>query len=85
MLQDTESNSNIDLIIFGKTIGDSEIIARTEKEIGYPCLVRPDEAAATLGISNVKNVHELRQGILKAFRCSDRIVIQKEELSDACC
>lgn len=69
---------NTELISFGKTIGDAEIITRTEKEIGYPCFIRPNNTDSSIGSSRVRNVHELRQGILKAFRSGDEIIIEKE-------
>jgi len=62
---------------FGKTNGDVEIIAKTEREIGYPCFVKPNNAGSSIGVSKAKNIHELRQGILKAFKHDDRIIIEK--------
>lgn len=62
---------------FGKTNGDVEIITKTERGIGYPCFVKPNNAGSSIGVSKAKNIHELRQGILKAFKHDDRIIIEE--------
>jgi D-alanine-D-alanine ligase len=61
---------------FSKASGDAEIIAKTENEIGYPCFIKPNNAGSSIGISKARNIHELRQGILKAFKCDDQIIIE---------
>lgn len=72
-----ESLPNIKFLIFGKTNGDAEILTKTEKEIGYPCFVRPNNTDSLFGISRARNIHELREGIVKAFRHDDHIVIEE--------
>lgn len=66
-----------EFIGFSKTNGDREIIEKTEKYLNYPCFIKPNNAGSSIGITKAKNIHELRQGILKAFKHDDRIIIEK--------
>jgi len=62
---------------FDKTIGDAEIIKKTEKEIGYPCFIKPNNTGSSIGISKATNIHELRQGMQKAFKCDEKIIVEE--------
>lgn len=81
MIENTNNEENLSrrkFISFGKTNGDAEILARTEKEIGYPCFVKPSNSESSIGVSVAQNVHQLREGIVKAFRHDDFIVVGQE-------
>lgn len=72
-----EGSPTIKSLRFGKTNGDAEILARTEKEIGYPCIVKPNNPSSSMGVTVAQNVHQLREGIVKAFRHDDYIVVEE--------
>lgn len=67
----------VKFIGFKKTNGDTEIIKKVETEIGYPCFIKPNNAGSSIGISMARNIHELREGILKAFKHDDQIIIEE--------
>jgi len=67
----------VKFIGFGKTHENSEIIKKVEAEIGYPCFIKPNNAGSSIGISRARNIHELRQGILKAYNNDEKIIVEK--------
>jgi D-alanine-D-alanine ligase len=62
---------------FTKFDSDTEIGAKTEAKIGYPCFIKPNNAGSSIGISKAKNIHELRLGIVKAFKYDDDITVEE--------
>lgn len=67
----------VEYLGFDKRNGDSEIIEKTEGEIGYPCFVKANNAGSSVGVSKANNIHELRQAILEAFKCDDQIIVEE--------
>jgi D-alanine-D-alanine ligase len=67
----------VEYLGFDKKNGDSEIIEKTEREIGYPCFVKANNAGSSVGVSRASNIHELRQAILEAFKCDDQIIVEE--------
>ena len=67
----------VEYLPFDKFDSDSQIIEQTETKIGYPCFVKPNNTGSSIGVSKVKNIHELRQAILRAFKFDEKIIIEK--------
>lgn len=71
------NDSGFKFLLFEKQVSDSEIIQKTESEIGYPCFIKPHDDTPLIGPSLAKNVHELRLGILRTFRHADSIIVEQ--------
>ncbi len=54
----------------------SELNAIHDK-IGIPCVVKPNDEGSTVGLTIVKEISELEEAINKAFRYSDKILVEK--------
>lgn len=67
----------VNFLAFDKRSGDNEIIQKTEKEIGYPCFIKPNNTGSSIGVSRANNIHELRQGITKAFKTDEKIIVEE--------
>ncbi len=48
-----------------------------KKQIGYPCVVKPNEAGSSVGIRMVKDKAELASAIKAAFREDTSIIVQR--------
>ena len=51
--------------------------ARVKKEIGFPCVVKPNESGSSVGVEIVKDEKKLRSAIKKAFKEDGVVIIQK--------
>lgn len=52
-------------------------IAFIEKNIGFPCFVKPTNLGSSVGISKVKKASQLRAALKEAARYDSRIVVEK--------
>ncbi|KIL52405.1 D-alanine--D-alanine ligase [Jeotgalibacillus alimentarius] len=50
---------------------------KTEKEIGYPCFIKPANLGSSVGISKCTNRAELEAGFEEAFQFDRKIVIEE--------
>lgn len=46
-------------------------------KIGIPCVVKPNDEGSTVGLTIVKEISELEEAINKAFRYSDKVLVEK--------
>jgi D-alanine-D-alanine ligase len=53
------------------------IYKRIEKEIGYPCFVKPANSGSSVGISKAKNRKQLRTAITLAVRYDRKILVER--------
>ncbi len=51
---------------------------KVEKEIGYPCYVKPANSGSSVGISKAENRKELEKSFKEAFTYDCKIVIEEE-------
>ena len=49
-----------------------------EREIGFPCVIKPCSNGSSVGVSIVKNREEMIKGIEDAFRLEDRVIVEKK-------
>ncbi len=54
------------------------ILKRVNRDIGFPCYVKPCSLGSSIGISRVKNQNELENAIKLAFNFDSKIIIEKE-------
>jgi D-alanine-D-alanine ligase len=54
-----------------------KIIAQSEKEIGYPVIVKPADLGSSIGISKADNAAELKESIDNAVQFSRKVLIEK--------
>ena len=54
-----------------------DIIAKCEREIGYPAFVKPTSLGSSVGASEANGRRELFSAIRRAFELCDRIIIEK--------
>lgn len=48
-----------------------------KKDIGYPCVVKPNESGSSVGIAIVKNSAELKKAIKRAFKEDETLIIEE--------
>ena len=53
------------------------ILDRIEAELHYPCFVKPANLGSSVGISKVRNRHELEAGLDKAAQLDPRLVVEE--------
>ncbi|RAK15676.1 D-alanine-D-alanine ligase [Anoxybacillus vitaminiphilus] len=51
--------------------------AKVEKELGYPCFVKPANAGSSVGISKCKNRQDLEAAFIEAFKYDRKIIIEE--------
>lgn len=52
-------------------------IEKISKEIGFPCLVKPNNGGSSIGMSKVNKKTDLKQAITKAFKEDEEILIEE--------
>lgn len=50
---------------------------KMDKNIGYPCVVKPSESGSSIGISIVKNKNQLSKAVNNAFKEDKTIIIEQ--------
>ena len=53
------------------------VLIRLEKELGYPCFVKPANLGSSVGISKVRNRDELLAGLRLAAELDPRLVVEQ--------
>tara|TARA_Y100001968_G_scaffold292816_2_gene298344 strand:+ start:36705 stop:37766 length:1062 start_codon:yes stop_codon:yes gene_type:complete len=56
------------------------LIKRLEKNIGYPCFIKPANLGSSVGITKAYNSKELKQGLEIASQLDSRVLIEKNVL-----
>ena len=59
------------------SIQQGELVARIERELGYPCFVKPANLGSSVGISKARNREQLIQGLNEAATLDPRIVVEQ--------
>ena len=54
-----------------------EIISRVEKQLKYPCFVKPANLGSSIGISMAREKKELREAVAQAARYDQRIIFEE--------
>lgn len=58
-------------------IGIKLLKNRIKKEIGYPCVIKPNDSGSSIGVSIIKSPGDLGKAIKEASRESGEIIIQE--------
>ena len=53
------------------------LVARIERELGYPCFVKPANLGSSVGISKARNREQLIEGLNEAATLDPRIVVEQ--------
>ncbi|HZG59832.1 MAG TPA: D-alanine--D-alanine ligase [Anoxybacillus sp.] len=53
------------------------VYEKVEKELGYPCFVKPANAGSSVGISKCKNRQDLEAAFIEAFKYDRKIIIEE--------
>lgn len=58
---------------------ENEVVAydKVEKELGYPCFVKPANAGSSVGITKCKKREDLRQAFMNAFQYDRKIIVEE--------
>lgn len=54
-----------------------EIIRDVRKQIGFPCVVKPNESGSSIGVSIVEKPSQLEAALKSAFREDERLLVQE--------
>ena len=55
----------------------NEHIERVEKEIGYPCFIKPSNSGSSVGVFKVKNCDELVSSLKEAQKYDRKIIVEE--------
>ncbi len=53
------------------------IVKKIEKNLGYPCFIKPSNAGSSVGITKAHNATELKEGLKKAAEYDRKILVEK--------
>jgi D-alanine-D-alanine ligase len=57
---------------------DQNLIAeQIKQEIGFPCIIKPNDQGSTVGLKFVKNESELKEGVIIAQKYSSKVLIER--------
>lgn len=55
----------------------SGVMGKIEKEIGYPCFIKPANTGSSVGISKANNQEQLKAALLLAARYDRKMIVEK--------
>jgi D-alanine-D-alanine ligase len=55
----------------------THVIKRIKENIKFPCIIKPNKSGSSLGVSIIKNTTDIYQGMKKAFKEDDEIIIEE--------
>ncbi|HTV24883.1 MAG TPA: D-alanine--D-alanine ligase family protein [Polyangiaceae bacterium] len=58
-------------------VAGAELAQRVERELGYPCFVKPANLGSSVGVSKVRSASELDAALAEAFRYDRKLVIER--------
>ncbi|MGE5500193.1 MAG: hypothetical protein ACM3Q2_19130, partial [Syntrophothermus sp.] len=58
-------------------VNRDEIVKRIDEEIGYPCIIKPNEGGSTIGLTECKSPADVEAGVDLALQYSSAAVIEK--------
>lgn len=53
------------------------VVKKIEKNLGYPCFIKPSNAGSSVGITKAHNADELKEGLKKAAEYDRKILVEK--------
>lgn len=53
------------------------VVKKIEKNLGYPCFIKPSNAGSSVGITKAHNADELKEGLKKAAGYDRKILVEK--------
>jgi D-alanine-D-alanine ligase len=65
---------------------DSDL-KKIEKEIGYPCIIKPSRCGSSVGINIASNENDLKNAVSNAFLFDDKVIIEQfvSNAREFCC
>ena len=57
--------------------GASAILASIEREIGYPCFVKPSGQGSSVGVSRARHAQEAREAVEEALHFDDKVLVER--------
>lgn len=58
-------------------VGAAALLAAIEREIGYPCFVKPSGQGSSVGVSRARHVQEARDAIAEALSFDDKVLVER--------
>ncbi len=65
------------LVVEKKKYDLNTIKKNIDKEIGYPCVIKPNDEGSTVGLTICNNSDEVNKGLEFSFKYSERILIEE--------
>lgn len=57
--------------------GKAEYLKRAEKELGFPCFVKPANSGSSVGIHKVKSAADFEKAVQDAFKYDVKVLVEK--------
>jgi D-alanine-D-alanine ligase len=58
-------------------LNQDSVVKRIKNEIGFPCIIKPNDQGSTVGLKLVKNENEIEEGINTALKFSSKVIVEK--------
>jgi len=65
------------LAFYAKKIKAKEVLEKTQKLIGYPCVVKPSKSGSSVGVTIVKSRRKLMEAVEKALQEDSAVIVQE--------
>ncbi|MBT8378334.1 MAG: D-alanine--D-alanine ligase [Ignavibacteria bacterium] len=63
--------------ISDKSLEPIIVVNQIKKEIGFPCIIKPNDQGSTVGLKFVKDESEVEEGIFLALQYSSKVLVEK--------
>lgn len=79
--------SYVDFDLCSYQTNSQEILEKIEKELSFPCIVKPANLGSSVGINICENVDELKCAIAQALEFDKKIIVEKfiDNAREFCC
>lgn len=57
--------------------GSASLLDSIEREIGYPCFVKPSGQGSSVGVSRARHAHEAREAVEEALSFDDKVLVEQ--------
>ncbi len=66
------------LVVYREDISKTQTLKKIEKNIGFPCFVKPANAGSSVGVSKASDLEELKNALSLAAQHDRKIIVEEE-------
>jgi D-alanine-D-alanine ligase len=58
-------------------VGSADLLATIEREIGYPCFVKPAGQGSSVGVARTRHAQEAREAVREALSFDEKVLVER--------